>query len=177
MSLAPKAVRPPLALICCLTAGVLWAPTAAARVTPIVPPANGAGNQYLETLPGPSGSQALGTSESQSSNSSGDALRGTAPNGTQPAAAGTAAGTSLSPSAIRALSRHGQAGALVRGLAPQSRATVPIAAAAAKPDSAASSVGRLVVGKDRSGLGIALPLILGAATLAAIAFALRRRRG
>jgi hypothetical protein len=162
-------------LLCWIVAALALAPTAAARLTPIVPPSNGAGNVYLETLPGPGGSQALGSAGGTA------ALNGSASGGTRTSSAGQATGTSqgvaTSPAARQALAGNGHATRVVRNLAPQSRPRVPLSDQATKAESPAGSIGKLVVGHGRSGLGVALPLILGAATVAAIAFALRRRLG
>ena|SRR5437763_6181348 len=163
-----KAFGPMIAVACCLLAVLACAPIAAARLTPIVPPANGAGNEYLETLPGPGGSQPLGSQPpgSGAASQNGPSTSGASSAATSPGSAG-----------LQTLARSGAAGRSVRDLAPRSRPSLPLAAPVTKPDSPAGSVGRLIVGKGRSGLGIALPLILGAATVAAIAFALRRRFG
>jgi hypothetical protein len=176
VSLVRQAIRRMLAVACCLSAALVLAPTGAARLTPIIPPGNGAGNQYLETLPGPGGSQPLHPNGGPTSGPSGSASTGvqTSPAGTTAATGQQLAST---PAGNQTLARHGEVGRVVRDLAPQSRPTLALSTPGAGAESPANSIGKLIVGRGHSGLGVALPLILGAAAVAAIAFALRRRFG
>jgi hypothetical protein len=149
----------------CLVAVLTFAPIAGAAVTPIVPPANGAGNEYVESLPGPGGNHPL------------SAASGPSPSKTQASSPGSSQGLAIAPSAAQTLAKSGRAGRIVRDLAPQPRARAALSAPTAKATSPASSIGSLIGGTGRSGLGIGLPIILGVATVAAIAFALRSRLG
>jgi hypothetical protein len=167
--LGPKAVGRTIVPAGCVVAVLASAASAGARLTPIVPPSNGAGNVYLETLPGPSGSQSLNSGGSQSTGPAETPSNGSRANGAQPSPIGS--------SELQTLAKREEAGRVVRGLAPQSHPRVALSAPATKAQSPAGSVGKLIVGNGRSGLGLALPLILGAAVVAAIAFALRRRAG
>lgn len=154
----------------CLVPALAWTPDAVARVTPIVPPSNGAGNVYLETLPGPGGNQQLG------SGSGGSVANGSGSNGAQSSAA-SGQRSAIGTTGLQTLTKSGESGRVVRGLAPQSHSRALLSTPAGQADSPAGSVGKLIEGHGRSGLGIALPLILGAAAVAAIAFAVRHRSG
>lgn len=160
----------------CLVAALAWTPGAVARITPIVPPSNGAGNVYLETLPGPGGNQPLGSGSSQTSASGGSAANGSSSERAQSSAA-SGQRSAIGIAGLQTLAKAGESGRVVRGLAPESHSRAPLSTPAAQADSPAGSVGKVIAGHGRSGLGIALPLILGAAAVAAIAFAVRRRFG
>jgi hypothetical protein len=175
MSLTDRAASRVIACACCVAAVLTLAPVAAARVTPIVPPANGAGNEYLETLPGPGGGHQLGSTPGSSG--PGGAAAAKAQSSSTSSSTGTSQGLDVAPTALQTLAGSGEAGRVVRDLAPRSRPRVSLSTPATAADSPASSAGSLIVGRSRSGLGIALPIILGVTTLAAIAFAVRRRLG
>ncbi len=143
---------------------LMWLVPSAHAATPIaVPPGNPAGNQYVETLPGPTGSMVLTPG--------------------QPVL--------LPPGTVRALSRQGPAGLLVLALGPRSpklaqgrggtasaggrSSIVPTNGPATRPESPGAAFGSLLVGSGSQGIGWALPAILAAITGVALALVLARR--
>jgi hypothetical protein len=130
------------------------------------PPGNSAGNEYVETLPGPTGNQALGPA--------GSAL--------------------LPPAVMRALASQGTPGLLVLALGPRSasatragRGSTSLGATAGgpgrlrpnapatRPEAPSVAFSNLLIGTGPGGLGWGLPAILAAIAVAALGFA--RRRG
>lgn len=125
------------------------------------PPGNSAGNEYVETLPGPTGNQVL-------------------------APAGSAL---LPPAVMRDLASQGTPGLLVLALGPRSASATRAGggstaggpgrvrpnAPATRPEAPSVAFSNLLIGTGPGGLGWGLPAILAAIAVAALVFA--RRRG
>lgn len=175
--------RPTIFAAGCLVGCLVGARVASAHVAPVVPPGNSAGNQYVPALPGPGGNQPLwptGTvpSPGQASPAGAPGAPGVGPR-TPPA------DLALAPRKPEIVAHHGVPGRVVRDLTQRLRTQVRLARSSTnatspgstKAASPSASIAELVEGGTSSGLGGVLPVILGVATVAAIAFALRRRVG
>jgi hypothetical protein len=140
-----------LLLICC--AGALLAPAAGAQ-TSIAPPGKSGADQYFETIPSARGNVA------------------------PPPANGTgAAAATAGERRLARLGKDGQAAAAVAAAAaPGSGPHARGRSAPSGSDASSTSLRRLITGSDSGGLGIWLPILLGASLLGAIVFALLRRR-
>lgn len=166
-----------------LLAALTCAQAAGARTTPVAPPGNPSVNQYVETLPGPSGNEPIGGAgqpvgavrppggpPAQSVGTTG----ATQSVGTTGATIGTGARTIVPRAEVPSLIRHGQSGRLVLALRPVSHRAERVPPTPVSPPVA--NVGGLLVGQGSGGMGLLLPVGLGVSTLAAVGFAIRRRR-
>lgn len=151
-------------------AAMVLAPAALAQK----PPDNGAVDEYTEGVPGSGGETPSGSSSGSGGASGSDS-----------------SGSAVSPSNIEALESHGEDGAaaatLAQATAPDgagkspegqkagSDATSP-AVGAAEPGGLSAAV-ETVTGDGSSGMGILLPILLGAIAVGVMALALRRRGG
>jgi hypothetical protein len=127
------------------------------------PPDNSAIGQYVEDVPGAGGARPSET-----------------PGGGGPVGGAPGAGL-LSPAASQALAEQGAAGRsaarLAEDTAPEKGDGGPAAAGGGR-GSGIKGIVDAVTGSDSDGMGVVLPIILGASVLAALLLlALRRRRG
>jgi hypothetical protein len=144
------------------TLAALVVPAAALAAQPGPPPGNSGADQYTENIPTAGGSQTTGGGGG---------------------AGGGGGGSAVSPGTVRELQGQGSAG---KGAAAFAQATAPRGAhrgEAASEGGGGTPIGdvlKQVTGADSDsggGMGLVLPIVLGASLLAAVGLLLARRRG
>lgn len=153
-------------------AGTLALPTGAlAKSTTYAPPGNSGVDQYLETVPTGGGGHATSGPASTGGGGGGGG-------GSNPSGGASATSSALSAGTAKRLAAQGAAGRAVKRLVKQ---TAPPRSPAANPNGAqgrgavSAALHPLVSHSGDGGVGILLPLFLGATLLVTVAVVLRRR--